>query len=333
MEQHPCDVLERKMTGPDVSWSALKPLLQTRASRDVLLEHAQTLSRACKTEDPEQALADARTAFSSKIRACKRSDRQALLAAGLVISDLTAQGWMIRVRTNQVEIKPPAPLAGDQRAEKFRIRRQELIKRDAQLKEGSVQTFLRSVERRRLFDGRFVSIFSLMRDGRELAAALRRARVHINNGWAGVLAGICDPYVQFVADGSTCRFTGLRLMDIWRYFRHTWTNQYTSIPGRTMMFIVRDRAAPLHPVVGIGALSSPIMQIRERDTWIGWHPDTFLARLKSEPTETLAAWLVATVEAAIAEIYVDDLFEDGIISPRDLASPSGAVIEKLLSGE
>jgi hypothetical protein len=330
MEQHPCDVLERQMTGPAVSWSALKPLLHTRASRDVLLEHAQTLSRACKREDPEQALADARTNFTRKVRAYKRSDRQALLATGLVILDLTAQGWLIRVRANQVEIKPPAPLASDHRAEKSRIRRQELLKRDAQLKECAVQAFLQSVERRRVFDGRFVSIFSLMRDGRELAAGLLRARAHINNGWAGALAEICDPYIQFVADDAPCRFTGLRLMDIWRYFRHTWTNQYTSVPGRTMMFLVRDRAAPLHPVVGIGALSSPIMQIRERDTWIGWHPDTFLACLKSEPTETLAAWLVSTVESAIAEIYVDDLLEDGIISPSDLSNTTSAVIAKLL---
>ncbi len=71
-------------------------------------------------------------------------------------------------------------------------------------------------------------------------------------------------------------------MDVWRYFRHTWTNQYTSVPGRSMMFLVRDRAAPFHPIVGIGALSSPVMQIRERDTWIGWHPDTFLSHIRVE---------------------------------------------------
>jgi hypothetical protein len=318
------------MTRPAASWSVLKPLLHTRASRAVLLEHAKALSRASKKEDPEQALAEARDNFTRKVRVCRRSDRQALLATGLVIVDLTAQGWVLRVRANHLEIKPPAPLAGDHRAEKSRIRGQELLKRNAQLNEGAVQAFLQSAERRRVFNGRFVSIFSLMRDGRELAAALLKARAHLNNGWAGALAEICDPYIQFVADEATCCFTGLRLMDIWRYFRHTWTNQYTSVPGRTMLFIVRDRAAALHPVVGIGALSSPIMQIRERDTWIGWHPDAFLARLKSDPTETLAAWFISTVESAIAEIYVDDLLEDRIISPSDLSNSTSAVITKLL---
>jgi hypothetical protein len=330
MEQHSCNILEQQMKGPALSWAVLKPLLHTRASRAVLIEHAQALSRASKKEDPEQALTDARNRFTRKVRACKRSDGQALLATGLVILDLTAQGWLLRVRGNQLQIKPPAPLAGDHRAEKSRIRGQELLKRNAQLNEEAVQAFLQSAERRRVFKGKFVSIFSLMRDGRELADGLLKARAHLNNGWVGTLAEICDPYIQFVADETTCRFTGLRLMDIWRYFRHTWTNQYTSVPGRTMSFLVRDRAAALHPVVGIGALSSPIMQIRERDTWIGWHPDTFLARLKSEPTETLAAWLISTVESAIAEIYVDDLLEDRIISPSDLSNATSVVIAKLL---
>jgi hypothetical protein len=179
--------------------------------------------------------------------------------------------------------------------------------------------------------GRYVSIYSLMRDGRDLADGLREARTHLNNGWADVLSKLVDPYLQFVtSENAACEFTGLRLMDVWRYFRHTWTNQYTSVPGRTMVFLVRDRAAANHPVMGIGALSSPIMQIRERDSWIGWHPETFLERVRTAPTRELARWLVDTLDAAIDEIYVADLIEDGIISTRDLKTPSVAVIERLL---
>jgi hypothetical protein len=119
-------------------------------------------------------------------------------------------------------------------------------------------------------------------------------------------------------------------MDVWRYFRHTWTNQYTSVPGRTMVFLVRDRAAANHPIMGIGALSSPIMQIRERDQWIGWHPDTFIERVRSAPTRQLANWLVDTLDAAIDEIYVADLLEDGVLTTRDLRSPSSVVVDRLL---
>src|SRR5262249_38282873 len=182
----------------------------------------------------------------------------------------------------------------------------------------------------RMLDGRFTSIFSLLRDGRELAESLRRARERCNEDWANALASVVDPYLEFVSsEEATCPFTGLRLIDIWRYFRHTWSNQYTSVPGRSMMFLVRDRAAAMHPVIGIGALSSPVIQIRERDTWIGWHPDPFLARIGANPTDAIARWLLDVMDAAIAEIYVDDLIEDGIITPRDITDPDQLVIDRL----
>jgi hypothetical protein len=254
-----------------------------------------------------------------------------LQAAGLVLTDLAIQGWHIRVRQQQVWVAPPSQLEGDRSAEKARIRRQELVKRDAQLRQPSVQTFIRSMERAREFKGRFTSIFSLMRDGRELAAGLAEARAHLNNGWADALARLIDPYLEFVSEEARCPHTGLRLMDVWRYFRHTWSNQYTSVPGRSMMFLVRDRAAPMHPVIGIGAISSPIMQIRERDTWIGWHPDVFVAEITKTPTLEAAEWLMNTVDAAIAEIFVEDFLESGICTASDLTQPGVVAIEKLIA--
>jgi len=97
-----------------------------------------------------------------------------------------------------------------------------------------------------------------------------------------------------------------------------------------MQFLVRDRACVNHPVIGIGALSSPIMQLRQRDSWIGWHPDTFLERVRREPTRKIAVWLVNTLNTAIDEIYVADLLEDGVVSTRDLKSPPSAAIERLM---
>jgi hypothetical protein len=318
-------------TAIDTAWTALLPSLHSKISREAFLAHARTLSRLCRDQEYEEAVEDIRAAFRGIAHDSNQSDRQALLAAGLVITDLATQGWQFRVRVGRVEARAPVPVSNDRVAEKSRIRRQELVKRDAQLRQATVQKFLRSVEQTRLFNGRFTSIFSLMRDGRELAEGLRKVREHLNNGWAGALTSVIDPYLEFVSsDEARCPYTGLRLMDIWRYFRHTWTNQYTSVPGRTMMFIVRDRAVPFHPVVGIAALSSPVMQIRERDAWIGWHPDNFLARVKANPTRELARWLIEVVEAAIREIYVDDLFEDRVIFARDLSDPSDAVIKQLL---
>ena len=98
-----------------------------------------------------------------------------------------------------------------------------------------------------------------MRDGRALAAQLRAARAKPIGARASALAEVIAPYLQFVDEAARCEHTGLRLMDIWRYFRHTWANQYVSVPGRSMMFLVRDGAAPNHPVMGIGAISSAVV--------------------------------------------------------------------------
>lgn len=313
------------------SWTELRPPLRSTASRDAFSVHARALARARQNDESEEMINEVRDSLIDSAMSSGRSDQQVLLAAGLVLTDLAIQGWQLRVCRGRVEVGPPAQITGDRAAEKARIRRQELVKRNAQLRQATVQKFLRSMEVSRVFNGKFTSIFSLLRDGRELAEGLRKVRFASNNAWPGVLASVVDPYLHFVtSDSTTCPFTGLRLMDVWRYFRHSWTNQYTSVPGRTMIFLVRDRAAPLHPIVGIGALSSPVMQIRERDTWIGWHPDTFLARVKTRPTPELARWLVEVVDAAIAEIYVDDLLEDGVLAARDLDNPSDGLIDRLL---
>jgi len=315
----------------DTPWTTLKPALPSRASQGAFVAHARALSKIRQDERTDEVLEQLRAGFVVEVKASRRADRQALLSGGLVVSDLATQGWTIRVRGERVDIRPPEPVT-NRAAEKARIRRQELVKRNAQLQQPSVQRFLESMERQRLHNGQYVSVYSLMRDGRDLAEGLRKARPHLDNGWADALSKLVDPYLQFVtSDDAACSFTGLRLMDVWRYFRHTWTNQHKSVPGRTMLFLVRDRASANHPVMGIGALSSPIMQIRERDSWIGWHPDAFLERVRREPTRELARWLVATLDAAIDEIYVADLLEDKVLSARDLTAPSYAALERLLS--
>ncbi|MCA9626630.1 MAG: DUF4338 domain-containing protein, partial [Myxococcales bacterium] len=188
-------------------------------------------------------------------------------------------------------------------------------------------------ERRRLFGDGFVSIFSLFRDGRELASRLREVRSMPSAEQADGLAAITDPYLVFFDETDLCPHTGLRLMDVWRYFRHTWANQYTSVPGRTMMFLVRDRAAPRHPVVGIGSISSPIVQIRERDIWIGWHPESLLEEIQERPTAKHGKWLKGIVGQALDELYVQDFLEesdaDHLLTPSELQDPTPDVIERL----
>ncbi len=251
---------------------------------------------------------------------CLRGDRPGLTAAARVLSDLVGQGWTVRVDTaDRVSTRPPKVVA-DPAEEKHRVRRQELLKRDEQLAASSVRRFVADMEKPREFAGRFVSIFSLMRDGNELRSALES--VGSGDEAAASLRTVIDPYVQIVTNTDRCRQTGLRLGDIWRYFRHTWSNQYTSTPGRTMQLLVRDRVARFHPVIGIAALGSPIVQIKERDDWIGWQSSAFVMALTERPTLTMARWVVRRLDQSIQELHLDDLLEDGLYWPSLWSSPA-----------
>lgn len=320
------------MTRPQANlWTRLAPPLRSAWAAGQFLRHAQGLARLAPGDEgfasQMRRIRERCAAAASKSRA---RERQVLLAASLLLGDLRLQGWMIRIRARKVFVQPAEEVQSDRSAEKERVRRQELIKRDAQLARDSVREFVRSMERPSLFNDKRVSIFSLMRDGRELAEALRGAREHSNNGWADALRRVIDPYIQVIhSSHEMCSLTGLNLLEVWRYFRHTWTNQHTTVPGRNMMFLVRDAAATNHPIVGIGSLSSPIVQLRERDRWIGWQSEAFLDQVTSKPTGKVARWLVRVVDQAVREIYVSDFIQDGILGRHHLLNPSDEVVRQL----
>ena len=255
------------------------------------------------------------------------SSNASVVAAAAVIRDLAEQGWLISVSKRELTVQAPEPEV-DADAERSRVRRQELIKRDEQLKQPSVARFVSRMEEPHEFRGRFVSVFSLMRDGRELAERLAE------QGEASTACDareLIDPYVQIVHTGERCEHTGLRLTDVWRYFRLTWSNQHTSTPGRTMMLLVRDRAAPDHPVIGIAALASAIVQIRERDDWIGWQPEAVLTDWLASPSKRIARWALERLESSYRELHLADLIQDGLYWTPLWSDPTTDAIEKLRS--
>ena len=248
--------------------------------------------------------------------------RAAAEAAGRVLLDLYRQGWAVGLgEGSHLQVCPPEQFdVADH--EKRRVREQELLQRNEQLRRPTVERFIRRMETPQEYQGQMVSIFDLMRDGHEFAASLRDLRAA--GGSASDVRSVIDPYVQIVRPAERDQLTGLRLMDVWRYFRHTWSNQYTTVPGRTMLLLVRDRAARCHPVIGIAALSSSIVQLNERDRWIGWRSQDVLADLASRPTTAHARWLVSRLEQRRREIYVDDLVRDELFWPGLWSDPTSA---------
>ncbi|MFL1377343.1 Druantia anti-phage system protein DruA [Nocardiopsis protaetiae] len=242
-----------------------------------------------------------------------------LAAATHTVIDLVDQGWTVKTNKNEILLSPPDSHA-DRTTEKLRIRRQEHLRRDAQLRQPSVRRFVQSMERAHQHGNRLVSIFNLMRDGRELAEAL----VADPSGQK-----IIQPYVQIVDSSVRCELTGFNLHDIWRYFRHTWSNAYSTVPGRSMPILIRDAATEHHAVIGLAAISSPVVQIAERDKWMRWDTKQLIDSLESDPTESIAQWIARRIIKQRDEIYIMDLLRDGVLEPNDLKAPTQDVVARL----
>ena len=63
-------------------------------------------------------------------------------------------------------------------------------------------------------------------------------------------------------------------LDLFRILRYYWSSPYSEYVGRRIKLIVRDHGLPNKPIIGIAALGSPIIHIPERDSWVGWDPQT-----------------------------------------------------------
>ncbi len=176
----------------------------------------------------------------------------------------------------------------------------------------------------------WVSVFSLMRDGRELGGKLRDAVVRPHEKeQLGALESIIKPYLQSVRESELCLHTGMPLGDVWRYFRHTWASEYQTVPGRNVMVLIRDAAAKFHPVIGIAALTSPVVHLTLRDEWIGWAPQRFVEELRAHPSSDWGRWVQIQLNQLISGIYLDDVVRDRIISRADLSTPTEHAIAGL----
>ena len=214
---------------------------------------------------------------------------------------------------------------------KSRIRNQHLEERNAQLREESVVEFISSMERRRLTSEGWHSIFSVMRDGEELARALRIAR-SINDPVKrqAVLSETIDPYIEFVDSKAICKQTGLKLNDIWRYFRHSWATVYKSVPGRSIAILIRDRCRQNHPVIGIAALGSSVVQQAVRDKWIGWDSASASTLLCDAPSKKRIKRMMLVLDRLIKEVYKADLLAEELVTRWAVKRPVQQDIDRLL---
>ena len=251
-----------------------------------------------------------------------------LRATAMVLSDLIDQGWTVLPLGNSIHLTPPGMRTENESfdASKERLRRSLQVGRDRQRAEPSVQKFLSRYSRPALNNRMQSCVPDLIDDGAELAALLEPVLQMPKKKADRALAKIIAPVVESCDPESRCDVTGIRLLDIWRYFRHTWSLEYRSIPGRQLPLLIRNAARPGRPVIGIALLASPILRTKARDEWIGWTPEAFLSRIESgkwQPKRALRA-LLARIDESIAEIRSDDL-----ATPDELEMPAETLVFRL----
>jgi len=269
-----------------------------------------------------------RARFLEEASSCRQAQQVRVIVS--VLADLRTHGWGLAVSRGRIKISRLERATTDGEKVKVQVRAGHAMEREAQLRKASVRKFVRGMEEARLGPTGWVSIFSLMRDGRGLAEGLRRlAEAPSASDAQQAMREVIDPYVEIVNGAEECQHTGLRLMDVWRYFRYTWATAYQPVPGRSMMILVRDGAVPNHPVIGIAALTSPVVQLRARDRWIGWAPGQLSECIEPSPTAAWAKWMRSALEGLIAGIYVSDLVRDGLVSRREFSRPTDKCIRRL----
>ena len=313
----------------DDSWIRFVPDFRSARSRRLIESCVRALSRIQPGGDGAlSAINVVRERMLCLASGSGRSAQRARVVIS-VLCDIRAQGWALRLGRTHCWARKPDQVSTSPTSEKARVRAGHLIERDNQLANGATRRFVADIERRRPGPAGWVSIFSLMRDGQQLAAALRDIQNLSIDDRPAALNQLIDPYLQVVEPGAVCAFTGLKLTDIWRYFRHSWTSPYKSTPGRKVWLLVRDRAAENHPIVGIAALGSAVVQTAPRDRWIGWSALEFLAQMKARPTEEDGTWVVRSLSELIHSIYVRDLISDRVLQRSELRSPKGSTIRRL----
>lgn len=251
-----------------------------------------------------------------------------------LLMDLLLQDWELIIEGQYIRLEILPSSGGNQDIARLKenTRRRHLFARDSQLREKSVADFLKNMERTRLTTapGSWHSIASLMRDGSELKSALDRVNlIQSEEHRLDALRSVVKPYIQFAEPGERCEHTGLYLSEIWRYFRHTWINEYKSLPGRSISILIRDAATPNHPVIGIAALGSSVAQQSCRDEWIGWDGNTFIRQLQANPDKKHRDWIIATLDALINEVYREDFLKENILKYSEIINPTQEKIKEL----
>ena len=352
----------------------LEPSLEGLAERRFLSFARQMLDRQVAGDQQRiSALVETETMHAPELRELKGQCDE-YTACVRVLGDLAQLRWKLVESGHGLELHSPRPQDARTSAPCEIRQRKQAIRNELrprvmqQFADPHVRQFIRKMERTGA-SSRPTSVKALIADGAELQLRLHAARDHSldDPGRAEALRTAVQPYLQLVDPGVRDEHTGILLRDIWRYFRFTWSIPQTPIPGRSLLYLVRDAAHEHHAVIGIAALSNCAMQMVPRDRTIGWSAsgltaalttlfspaDQRRAREASEPAlrmQGIYRWLLPlfppgadpSTEARRAALLrvadwllegiamaIGEIEHQGLVTPDELASPNQATIDRL----
>lgn len=259
---------------------------------------------------------------------------QAMIYEGCVrvLADLVRLRWRVVPRAHGYALENPSDqkrsrTTAELVASKDAIREELRPVVDEQRMQPAVRAFVSKMEQGTRLKR---SIFELITDDAELAERLAPATALAGEARADALRASIQPYLQR-ATGEADAFTGISLREIWRYFRYSWSIPQTPVPGRQLLYLVRDAAHPRHAVMGIAALNNCPLEMGEtRETYIGWHRRSVAERFLSARAEGEAAlaaelaWLRERLDVSLGEVEWTNL-----VTPEEVAAPDEDIIQRI----
>ena len=258
-----------------------------------------------------------------------------------LMMDIINAGWKISIGIEGFVIGQPEyndMFAGSTMSEvKDKMREVQLVNRNKQLLSHETIKFIERMEKPRAVGNEKKSILSLIDNGAELSEIFKDITNLEENKKISLLKKIIVPEISicfpddplFKEEELYCPYTGLRLADIWRYFRLTWSSELKSVPGKSFPILIRNAARPNKPIIGIAMLRSAALSDQARDTYIGWFDEKNI-REKIYNQEIKVDFIVEQMLKVLDEQINNLRHDDFDFLNKDLIkNPDETVIKKL----
>lgn len=242
-----------------------------------------------------------------------------------LLADLIEVDWSVEISREGFIINPPK--FGSNSEDKIKARESNLNAAHTDIDNPIDAKFIRKL-RYPPIGSKIKSIDTLIDDGKELKTIFQNInKIKNEDEKLKELNNTIKPEIQHCFLEERCKITKLRLLDIWRYFRLTWSMPYQTANARTMPFLVRNGARPNKPVIGIFQLVNPFFNNIGRNNFLRW--DNYISlieeiRDKNIKINEVADVLLNSIEKTLKETRYDDFK----LNKKDLTKPTDKIIDR-----